>query len=202
MNATERKILAALVQSYVGQASALFSEFTLDFVKLNMVNMKILSIAELQMVLDERTKLSSSRLTATRQPFIGSLGGESTLMIDEQSVCNLSQYLDHDTPPETHELDIFDTLSEVNNLMASGCIQYITQELGFKVEFFRPVVEFLSHTRLDLNRKHLSENSRVLLINTELDFKEDLIWGTWYLWIESASYTRLRRAISQYGLEN
>jgi len=201
VNAVERESITGLITDYMKIAGDLVSGMSSTFTKLDVTNVKVLSLAELQMVFDERNKLSSSRLTATNQSFMGDLNGESTLLVDEHSALSLYSHFNDSYIEDQSKYNVLDILSELNNLISAGCTRYLADLFKLNIEFSRPHLDFLTTTRLDFNRQHLSEGSRVILINVELDFKEDLIWGTWYLWLESSSYSILRRALSLFGKE-
>ncbi|OGG95085.1 MAG: hypothetical protein A2508_08685 [Candidatus Lambdaproteobacteria bacterium RIFOXYD12_FULL_49_8] len=202
MTPIELKCLEELINISFGSGVAVVADMMDSKARLHLPDVKVVSPAELLLVLNERIKLSSSRLMATSQHFFGEMDGEILFLIDQFSVTNMIRHLNH-LPMETQISgpELLDPVLEVGNILSATCLKRLAEMLEFNVAFTRPSVEFLPELGLatEDNSRYWDERGKVILVNTELDFKEEKIWGSLYLSLEPASYKIFSARLKAYS---
>lgn len=201
LNERDQDTLKELVNIAFGRSAAVIADMMGAFATLHLPNIKVLSYDELEMVINERIRLSSTQILAVSQHFFGGLEGETVFMVDSLSMGNLARLLTGEGG-ERERLDqdaLLDPVMEIGNVVSASCVRGLTDQLELEVVFSRPGVEVLPMEGLHLDDQQRApfQNVKVILINTELDFQEERIWGSLYIVLEPASFNTFLRLLQK-----
>ncbi len=193
-NEDEKDCLQELMNIAYGSATAAISEILDAFATLNIPNIQIIPAQKLKIYLKEELSLKGEQFVST-QLLNGSLSGENLFVIDNKSAINLACEFDLKENEITNN-EILDIVLEITNILSSSTIGRLAQDLDTVVSFEPPSIRKIeSIDKLDndlLNYYH-----RIIIISTDLTFKEQKIHAEFLLLTKDDSIIWLKKALNK-----
>jgi len=203
MTEEDKEVLTELINISFGAATAVLSDMLETFATLHIPQVEVFSVNEMRMLLNEKIRLSATQLICTSQLFFGDLDGETVFVLDEGSALNVARYLGGSEDPGKLGRDqILDPVLEVGNILSAACLKKLNEQLGLTSVFTMPYVEFLPREGIAFgeleDRGAISGEANAILINTELDFREEKIAGSIYIVLDPRSFEVLVRQLKAF----
>lgn len=130
-----------------------------------------------------------------KQQFFGKFSGESLLIIDNISSINLAKEFDFNDS-EIDDDVISETLLEITNILSSSTIGILSEQLDSSASFSPPELEQIdSIEKIDQN--HLQLFNKIVIISTELSFKDQSIYAEYLLLTGNDSFLKLKTSLQE-----
>ena len=145
-------------------------------------------LKKLSITIDEKTfeKLKNSSYFFSSQAFNGEFNGESAFFINDESAKNLAAHLEID-----NKEDLDDAILELTNVLTSTLTSKLAQELQTEVGFSLPsILKIPSSEMQNIETFHIY--SKVIVIDTELNFKDQKINGQIFILTKDESIQWLK----------
>ncbi|QSZ43023.1 chemotaxis protein CheC [Sulfurimonas aquatica] len=183
----EKDLLQELMNIAYGNATSIIASMMDAFASLSIPNITIMPVPQL---IKSFEKLKISNYFFTSQIFTGQFSGESAFFISLQSAKNLATHLKVE---DEHELD--DVILELTNILTSSLISRLAQEMQTEVDFSPPKLLNINicHTNSVNSFKKFSQ---VIVIETQMNFKEQEIHGQIFILTQDESITWLKQKIN------
>lgn len=178
----------------LGQATSNIAELLEAFGTMHIPKISIRDTHELKDVINENIDMSNLNFYVMKQLFAGKFGGECIFIISEDSAANLGNHL-YDVEKATNE-DINDAVMELTNIIASSIISRLTEELDVEVQFFAPSSSFVQASAI-CNNKYMLQYSKIIVVSTELEFKDQNISGSIFILTKDEAINSLKDLIDK-----
>jgi len=198
LNEDEKDCLQELMNISYGAATAAISEIIGKFATLNIPNISTISSSDLKDYLNTRL-LSKYKYYVTNQLINGHLSGENIFIIDEISSINLAREFDLDED-EINDNEIQDIILEITNILSSATSGTLASLVETNISFSAPHITKINSAD-ELDKRFEGEYSHVIIIATELRFKEQNIKGELLLLTKDESSQFLKKALEN-ALDN
>ncbi len=179
----EEDVLQELMNIAYGSATAVIAEMLEAFASLSIPNIQVIQVDELLKTFEE---LKSTSYFFSSQAFNGEFSGESAFFINEESANNLAKHLELES-----KNDLDDAILELTNVLTSSLTTKLAQELETEVGFSLPSI-----SKVPLNEINEVQTfkiySKVIVINTELNFKDQQINGKIFILTKDESIQWLK----------
>ncbi|NOQ32224.1 MAG: chemotaxis protein CheC [Helicobacteraceae bacterium] len=175
----------------LGAATANVASLLDAFATMHVPTIEVCNSTDLVPKINKEMKLSS-KYYVTKQLFTGKFGGECMFIMQDSSANNLGNYL-YDTPNPSQD-DINDAVIELTNILSSTIISRLTEELGTQVQFFVPSSQILDAKNI-VKYEDVQHYSKIIIISTVLDFKDQKIDGYIYILTKDESIESLKALI-------
>ncbi len=183
----EKDVLQELVNIAYGSATAVIAEMLDAFASLSVPQIKIIQTREL---IDKCENLKTSSYFFSTQAFIGDFSGECAFFIDEQSANNLAKHLELE---DKEDLD--DAILELTNVLTSSLITKLAQEVNAQVTYAPPNILKLFPNKIE-EIPVIKNNSQVIIIQTQLNFKDQKIYGEIFILTKDGSIQWLKKQLN------
>ena len=184
----EADVLQELMNIAYGSATAVIAEMLEAFASLSIPNIQIMQVNELLKTFEE---LKSTSYFFSSQAFNGEFNGESAFFINEESANNLAKHLELE-----NRNDLDDAILELTNVLTSSLTTKLAQELKTEVGFSLPNI-----SKVPLNEINDVETfkiySKVIVIDTELNFKNQQINGKIFILTKDESIQWLKSKLNK-----
>jgi chemotaxis protein CheC len=177
----------------IGAATANLANLLDAFGTMHIPKIEICNSSELSQKIESTIDLESMYY-ATKQLFTGKFGGECMFIISEESARNLGRHLYKATTPSRD--DISDAVIELTNILTSTIVSRLTQELDTQVQFFVPSSQFIDAHSI-VNSEDVADYSKIIIISTILDFKDQKINGNIYILTKDEAIKSLKILIDK-----
>ncbi len=177
----------------IGAATASLANLLDAFGTMYIPKIEICDSSELSQKIESTIDIKSMYY-ATKQLFTGKFGGECMFIISEESARNLGRHLYKITTPSKD--DISDAVIELTNILTSTIVSRLTQELDTQVQFFVPSSQFIDAGSI-VNSEDVAEYSKIIIISTILDFKDQKINGNIYILTKDEAIKSLKVLIDK-----
>jgi len=177
----------------IGAATASLANLLDAFGTMHIPKIEICDSSELSQKIESTINLESMYY-ATKQLFTGKFGGECMFIISEESARNLGKHLYKATTPSRD--DISDAVIELTNILTSTIVSRLTQELDTQVQFFVPSSQFIDAHSI-VNSEDVADYSKIIIISTILDFKDQKINGNIYILTKDEAIKSLKVLIDK-----
>jgi chemotaxis protein CheC len=177
----------------IGAATANLANLLDAFGTMHIPKIEICNSSELSQKIESTINLESMYY-ATKQLFTGKFGGECMFIISEESARNLGRHLYKATTPSRD--DISDAVIELTNILTSTIVSRLTQELDTQVQFFVPSSQFIDAHSI-VNSEDVADYSKIIIISTILDFKDQKINGNIYILTKDEAIKSLKILIDK-----
>jgi len=177
----------------IGAATASLANLLDAFGTMHIPKIEICDSSELSQKIESTINLESMYY-ATKQLFTGKFGGECMFIISEESARNLGRHLYKATTPSRD--DISDAVIELTNILTSTIVSRLTQELDTQVQFFVPSSQFIDAHSI-VNSEDVADYSKIIIISTILDFKDQKINGNIYILTKDEAIKSLKVLIDK-----
>ncbi|MDD5372309.1 MAG: chemotaxis protein CheC [Sulfurimonas sp.] len=185
--------LREFINISMGAATASLANLLDAFGTMHIPKIEICNSNELAQKIELTIDLKSMYY-ATKQLFTGKFGGECMFIISEDSAKNLGRHLYNVTTPSRD--DINDAVIELTNILTSTIVSRLTQELNTQVQFFVPSSQFIDANSI-VNSEDVSDYSKIIIISTILDFKDQKINGNIYILTKDEAIESLKILIDR-----
>ena len=183
----EKDVLQELMNVAYGNATAVVAEMLEAFATLSIPNIKVIQTKEL---LNEFQNLKNDSYFFSTQAFVGEFSGESAFFIDEQSAQNLSSHLELESPE-----DLDDAILELTNVLTSSLTTRLAQEMDTQVKFALPNISKIPLNEIQ-NSKTFQLYDQVIVIDTQLNFKDQKINGEIFILTKDGSIEWLKNRLN------
>ena len=183
----EKDVLQELMNIAYGSATAVIADMLDAFASLSIPKIEVMPTYEL---LEKFRKLKSTSYFFCTQAFMGEFSGESAFFIDEDSAKNLSKHLELE---DIEDLD--DAILELTNILTSSLTTRLAQEMGTQVTYALPDLSKIPLSKLSKDEK-IQYYAQVIVIDTELNFKEQKIYGKIFILTKNGSILWLKKRLN------
>ena len=194
MNITDDKIdvLKELINIGMGRAAGVLNEMVSAHIKLQVPQVKIVSLPELN---HELKSLGKDRLAKVQINFKGPFSGTAAMVLAPASAVNLVATLTGEQPG-TADLDSVraGTLTEVGNIVINGVMGTIVNVLKQKLSFSLPSFAEETIEKLFASKRD-NPDATILLAYTQLSVEQLNIKGNFIVLFESDTFEVLLTAI-------
>jgi len=185
--------LRELINISYASATAAITEVLDKFATLQIPDIKFLPISEINSFLKTISKKNTEQYISS-QLINGDILGESLFVVDDISAINLMKNLEI---YNTDEEDIEDIILEINNILTSQTISYISDEFGFEILFEPPIIKKINSIEY-FDSSNLIENyEQIIVISTELIFEKEKIHGNFLILTKSETIKKIKEKIDK-----
>ncbi len=182
----EKDVLQELMNVAYGNATAVIAEMLDAFASLSIPNIKVMQVSEL---MERFNQLKDSSYFFSTQAFMGEFNGESAFFIDEESANNLAKHLELESIE-----DLDDAILELTNVLTSSLTTRLAQEMDTEVSFALPSISKVPLNEI-ANVDTFLQYSQVIVIDTDLNFEDQMIHGKIFILTKDESIQWLRERI-------
>ncbi len=182
----EKDVLQELMNVAYGNATAVIAEMLDAFASLSIPNIKVMQVSEL---MEKFNQLKDSSYFFSTQAFMGEFNGESAFFIDEESANNLAKHLELESIE-----DLDDAILELTNVLTSSLTTRLAQEMDTEVSFALPSISKVPLNEI-ANVDTFLQYSQVIVIDTDLNFEDQMIHGKIFILTKDESIQWLRERI-------
>jgi chemotaxis protein CheC len=194
LNEEEKDCLQELMNIAYGFATASISEILGKFATLSIPKIKTISSQELNSYLNNKL-LSNRKYYICSQLINGQLSGENLFLIDEISTQNLAKEFAI-SDEIMNENEIKDVVLEITNILSSATSGKLASLVNATVSFNAPhITKIESLDQFD--KRFESAYVHVIIISTELNFKDQHIKGELMLLTREKSSTYLKKSLEK-----
>jgi len=179
----EEDVLQELMNIAYGSATAVIAEMLEAFASLSIPNIQVIQVDELLKTFEE---LKSTSYFFSSQAFNGEFSGESAFFINEESANNLAKHLELENKD-----DLNDAILELTNVLTSSLTTKLAQELETEVGFSLPSISKVPLNEIN-DVQTFKIYSKVIVINTELNFEDQQINGKIFILTKDESIQWLK----------
>ncbi len=183
LNEDEEDVLQELMNIAYGSATAVIAEMLEAFASLSIPNIQVIQVDELLKTFEE---LKSTSYFFSSQAFNGEFSGESAFFINEESANNLAKHLELENKD-----DLNDAILELTNVLTSSLTTKLAQELETEVGFSLPSISKVPLNEIN-DVQTFKIYSKVIVINTELNFEDQQINGKIFILTKDESIQWLK----------
>lgn len=191
LNEDQRDCLQEIINISYGKATARIATILDAFATMRVPSVQLLSNDELVQLIKIACK-NKRELFFSIQLFKGEFDGECIFMLDSDSADNLLNHLKDDEESDNIE----DTVIEITNLVTSALITELASKLHTEVFIDEPHLE-----RINSDSSHqfsfICKYDRIILINTEMAFEDEKIYGEAFILTHEKSFNWLRDALDR-----
>lgn len=198
LNEDQRDCLQELMNISYGAATAAISEIIGKFATLNIPYIDTISSHDLKEYLNDKL-LVTSKYYISNQLVHGYLAGENLFIIDEISSRHLAEEFGL-TPEEINESEIKDIILEITNILSSATSGKLASLIDTSISFSAPHINKINSIN-EFDERFEGEYNYVIIISTELNFKEQNIKGELLMLTKNESSIFLKEALDK-TLEN
>ncbi|MEA2098755.1 MAG: chemotaxis protein CheX [Campylobacterota bacterium] len=184
----EQDVLQELINVAYGNATAVVAEMLDAFATLSIPKINIMQTKQL---LEEFCHKKNSSYFFSTQAFIGDFSGETAFFINEESALNLAKHLELES-----EEDIDDAILELTNILTSSLTTRLAEEMDTQVSFSLPSISKVPLSEID-KVKTFQQYSQVIVIETELNFKDQKINGEIFILTKDGSIQWLKQQLNK-----
>ncbi len=183
----EKDVLQELMNVAYGNATAVVAEMLDAFASLSIPNIKVMQVSEL---MEKFNQLKDSSYFFSTQAFMGEFNGESAFFIDEESANNLAKHLELESIE-----DLDDAILELTNVLTSSLTTRLAQEMDTEVSFALPSISKVPLNEI-ANVDTFLQYSQVIVIDTDLNFEDQMIHGKIFILTKDESIQWLKERIN------
>lgn len=195
LNEDEKDCLQELMNVSYGEATAAISSIIDKFATLTVPKISTVSSGELKDHLNKKLLEKNSFYIAS-QLIHGNISGENLFVIDETSAYNLSKEfgLEED---EIDQDEISEVILEITNILSSVTSGKLASMINANISFSAPnIAKVQSVTQFD--NKFYKEYEHIIIISTELNFKELHIQGELIILSKNKSSQYLKNSLAAF----
>jgi len=198
LNEDQKDCLQELMNISYGAATAAISQIIGKFATLNIPYIDTISSHDLKEYLNDKL-LVTSKYYISNQLVHGYLAGENLFIIDEISSLHLAEEFGL-TPEEINEIEIKDIILEITNILSSATSGKLASLIDTSISFSAPHINKINSIN-EFDERFEGEYNYVIIISTELNFKEQNIKGELLMLTKNESSIFLKEALDK-TLEN
>lgn len=179
----------------LGEATSHVAELLDAFGTMHIPQISVRDTSELKEIVSENVSVSEElNYYVIKQLFASKFGGECVFIISEDSANNLGTHLYNENEPSKD--DVHDAVMELTNIVTSSIISRLTEELDVQVQFFAPS-SICTKAENIIDEEEMTGYSKVIVISTELEFKDQNISASIFLLTKDEAINSLRGLIDK-----
>jgi chemotaxis protein CheC len=194
----QKDALQELMNISFGTASSIISDSLNSFSKMPLPNIEAMGIEELEVYFARNFDNITDCYIVT-QLFRNKFDGESVFIIDDESARKItSLLLDEENLAKE---DIQASVLELTNIISSACIGKLIELLDAQIFFNPPMIESscrVGERVLRLSKKENMEFTKVIIIETKLEFENEQIKGYLLFLTKESSFEWLKSALDKF----
>ncbi len=191
LNQEEKDVLQEMVNISFGSATAIIADMMNAFANLAVPSVDVVDAEDLFDIIVNKLDPNEKYFFVT-QTYLGSFEGETIFIIDYDSAYNLGSKFDEIVIEE----NISDLTLELTNILTSSFIRNFAELMGTKVRFSPPSIELVTPDTIIKNQDFPNHYSKVIVISTLLEFKEENIKGFLFILMKEESFRLLKEKIN------
>lgn len=194
----QKDALQELMNISFGTASSIISDSLNSFSKMPLPKIDAMEIDELEAYLLENFDDITHCYIVT-QLFRNKFDGESVFIIDDMSARKITSLLLEEE--ELSKEDIQASVLELTNIISSACIGKLIELLDAQIFFNPPMIESscrVGEKVLRLSKKKNMEFTKVIIIETKLEFEDEQITGYLLFLTKENSFEWLKSALDKF----
>jgi chemotaxis protein CheC len=197
LNEDRKDALAELMNISYGMATAIISDSIEAHANLHVPMIDVVDFAGLESYVNSKTsKLMDYYISV--QVFLNKLDGESIFIISTDSAKKIAEiFMSDNGEAVENEEDIISSIHELSNILTSACVGKIAELLELEVFFHPPAVDKQSGEKI-AEYKNFEKFSKIIVVETVLDFKERKISGLLIFLMKESSFEHLLIALDKY----
>lgn len=195
LNEDERDCLQELMNIAYGEATAAISKIIDKFATLNIPIITTVTSEGLIRHLNEKIVENGNYFIAN-QLIHGNISGENLFIIDENSSYNLTKEFGLEDD-EINEDEIKDVVLEITNIISSVTSGKLASLINANISFSSPNIRRISNIQ-EFNESFNKEYENIIIISTELNFKDENIKGELIILSKDESSKYLRESITKF----
>ncbi|MGA1933092.1 chemotaxis protein CheX [Arcobacter sp. YIC-464] len=195
LNEDERDCLQELMNIAYGEATAAISKIIDKFATLNIPIITTVTSEGLIRHLNEKIVENGNYFIAN-QLIHGNISGENLFIIDENSSYNLTKEFGLEDN-EIDEDEIKDVVLEITNIISSVTSGKLASLINANISFSSPNIRRISNIQ-EFNESFNKEYENIIIISTELNFKDENIKGELIILSKDESSKYLRESITKF----
>lgn len=195
LNEDERDCLQELMNIAYGEATAAISKIIDKFATLNIPIITTVTSEGLIKHLNEKIVENGNYFIAN-QLIHGNISGENLFIIDENSSYNLTKEFGLEDD-EIDEDEIKDVVLEITNIISSVTSGKLASLINANISFSSPNIRRISNIQ-EFNESFNKEYENIIIISTELNFKDENIKGELIILSKDESSKYLRESITKF----
>lgn len=195
LNEDERDCLQELMNIAYGEATAAISKIIDKFATLNIPIITTVTSEGLIRHLNEKIVENGNYFIAN-QLIHGNISGENLFIIDENSSYNLTKEFGLEDD-EIDEDEIKDVVLEITNIISSVTSGKLASLINANISFSSPNIRRISNIQ-EFNESFNKEYENIIIISTELNFKDENIKGELIILSKDESSKYLRESITKF----
>ena len=195
----EKDALQELMNISFGIASSIISDSLHSFSKMPLPKIDAMEIDELEGYFARNFNGITDCYIVT-QLFRNKFDGESVFVIDDISAEKISALLLEEEGDLSKE-DIQSSVLELTNIISSACIGKLIELLDAQIFFNPPMIESscrVGESVLRLSKKENMEFTKVIIIETKLEFETEQITGYLLFLTKESSFAWLKTALGKF----
>lgn len=183
----EKDVLQELMNVAYGNATAVVADMLEAFATLSIPKIQVMRTSKL---IEQFQHKKNTSYFFSSQAFMGQFSGETAFFIDEKSANNVAQHLELESME-----DLDDAILELTNVLTSSLTSKLAMEMDTEVTFAPPGITKIPLRQLqEVNTfKHYSQ---VIVIETELNFKDQKINGDIFILTKDGSIQWLKKQLN------
>ncbi|MCJ8327460.1 MAG: chemotaxis protein CheX [Campylobacterales bacterium] len=175
LNEDELDCLQELINIAYGSATAAITEILNAHSTLSIPKIKVIEAKNLKTYLNFEISSEFSYFISAQQ-FNGDISGENLFVVDKNSAKNIALQFGLEEN-EINDNELSDIVLEITNILSSSTMSKFSEDLNIPISFSPPSID-LFESLLQFNNDLTSNYEKVIIISTNLNFKEQNIKGT------------------------
>lgn len=194
LNEDEQDCLQELMNISYGAATAAIAQIIDRFATLNIPKIKTVSSTEFEEYFLKRFN-NKSKYYISNQLISGNLCGENMFIMDDTSIYNLSKEFGLEDD-EIDEDELKDVMLEISNIISTTTISKLTALIDSSVIFSPPSIKIVESLD-NLEDRYKTEYQHIIIIATDLKFKDQNIYGELIILSKDESILYLKKALNK-----
>ncbi len=194
LNEDEIDCLQELMNISYGSATAAIAEIIDKFATLSIPNIKTLSLEEFKEYLKNKLDQGFPHYI-TNQLINGTIDGETMFIINKESTYNLGKEFDLEED-ELIDDELKDVVLETSNIITSTTLSKFAELISASITFSPPTIKIVN-SREDFHENYANEYSHVIIISTNIEFKDQNINGELLILSKDESILYMKDALNK-----
>lgn len=194
----QKDALQELMNISFGTASSIISDSLNSFSKMPLPKIEAMGIEELESYLSKNFDDITNCYIVT-QLFRNKFDGESVFIIDDASAQKITALLLEEE--QLAKEDIQASVLELTNIISSACIGKLIELLDAQIFFNPPMIESscrVGERVLRLSKSEGMEFTKVIIIETKLEFENEQITGYLLFLTKESSFEWLKSSLDKF----
>ncbi len=194
LNEDERDCLQELMNISYGAATAAIAQIIEKFATLNIPKIRTVDSTQFEEYFYGKFN-NKSTYYISNQLINGNLSGENMFIMDQESIYNLSKEFGLEDS-EIDEDELKDVMLEISNIISTTTISKLAALIDSSVVFCPPSIKIIESLD-NLEDRYKIEYQHIIIIATDLKFKDQNIHGELIILSKDESIIYLKKALNK-----